>query len=661
MNPVLNSYITDMWKKEMSDTLSMIYGDKIDKGKLDEFLENEIRNIKTKPMCVIRNQYEFREFESEANDLPNIIKENNLSILGNGMMTYCIDDRPALQSELIIEMKAARKYHKKLMLEAVANGDENTRKKEFNNQNKKKEDANSIFGGATNNGSFISNIDCGSAITAQGRHLISEVLWNVERLVGANYYYDSINDYMLFVKKALNKTEPSHELSQYVTHIPTFEDCKRRFLLDSMKIDGFTKQFDRTPASFFIFLKNMNQHQRTMFFYKNDIYTLIKLNPRIQEVIKSIYRTNVTFRNPYDVPGEIKEQIDVLTELFKAYTYVNLVTYNRVQKYITKKRRTVLISDTDSVMPCMYEFIRFCMDIVGADRDAESEIKFANTIVTIVDRILQIVCENYVDTANGSINIRQEINFKNELYYLCMIVYSGQKKAYSGICLFQEGKEVPVDRQLMSTGRELTSSSKCQVVDSMIKDIIENDILRVNKIDIEKILLKKLKIENMIREETKQGIMIYGDFCKYKNADQYVNVFSTTTPRVAYIWNELYPDYIISNGVGMYVFKTSLLTIRDLDMIEDSDIRIKLKDIIYNVYGNRDQKVCDELSKFGLKYFGVNEDYPFIPKWIIPFIDVNDVVLKQLRPLIKLEPSIGLNEGLIKNSTLKTDTNMINF
>lgn len=666
MNPILDSNITDMWKKSVSNVISNVYGDKINRSKLEMFLNNEIEKIKNRPVCKLRNQYEMKEFDVEADNITNTIRENNVSVLGNGMMTYMADEKPALQTKVIIMKKDERKYHKKLMFEALEAGDEPTRIKENELQNKVKSETNSMYGVATMNGSFISNIDCASAITAQGRHLISEVLWSVERLVGANCYFMSLDEYMLYNSKVLEKPKPSDELLRYIDFRPSFKDCKNTFLVESLNIDDFTRDFERSPKSYYMFLMNMGENERMMYYYKNNIYKLIRQNPKIRNIIHRIYMSDVSFQNPYNIPEEIKDDIDRLTELIDCFSFVNIITYKRVEKYTMRKRKAVLISDTDSIMPCLYQFVEFCFDIIREDigsvvRNNKTDVRFVNVIVTILDRFINRVCENYVDSCNGSVKWRKEINFKNELYYSSMVVFSKQKKNYSGICLLQEGREVPESKQLMSTGRELTTSAKCRVVSDVIDDIIENDILRPDIIDLKKILRRKTELERRIERDTKNGIMIYGDYNKYKNPEQYKNIFATLTPRVSYIWNELYPQQQITEGVGMYVFKTSLRTIRDFDKIEDEEIRMKLKDIIYNVYGERDKVVTDELSKYGLAYFAVSEDAPGIPSWVIPFIDIEDIKLKQLRSLTQLSPSLGFSVGSVKDSTLKVNTNMINF
>ena len=664
MNPILNSSILEMWKKEMFESLMMIYGDKLDKRKLVSVLESKVKNIERIPVCKVRNQYEFKHFEAYADDLPNIIRENNVSILGNGMMTYNADDRPAIQSRLIEAKMKSREVHKKRMLQAMEEGDEPTRVKENNLQNKDKSDVNSTYGVATMNGSFVSNIDCGSAITAQGRHLISETLWCVEKLIGANNYYDSIGEYILFVKKSITK-DIDDKLFEYITYIPSFQDCSRLFMKETLSIPMFHRDFNKTKKSFYIMLKSFTERQRILFYYKNNIYDLIAKNPKIRQYIVDISRINVEFTNPYNIPDELKGPIENLKTVVENFVYVPAITYKRLYKYQTKKRRAVLVSDTDSVMPCVYSFVKFCEDILrtnNIEMDEENELKFVNVIVTICHDFIKRSCWMYVDTCNGSVLNREKIKFKNELYYRSMIVYSSQKKIYSGICLLQEGKRVPTNKQLMSTGRELNAATKCEEVMDRIRDIIENDILRAKRIDMVGIIRKKRDIERMIEEDTRNGLMIYGDFTKYKNPEQYKDLFRTTSPRTAYIWNKLYPQVSISEGVGMYVFKTSLLSMRDFDKIKDDDIRYKLKDIIFNAYGKRkDDETTASLSNFGLKYFAVSEEAEKIPDWVIPFIDIDDLKLKQLRPLTALSPSLGLNVGIIKNSTQKTQTNMISF
>lgn len=665
MNAILNSTVLDMWKREMVDTLEFIYGKgSFDKNNMDKYLETLIDNIKVNPICKIRNQYEFREFEEPANTLPVTIGDNNVSVLGNGMMTYSLDDRPALQSMIIQYKKKQRKYHKDLMLEAVERGDEVTRARENDNQNREKEETNSLYGGSTMNGSYFANIDCGSAITSQGRHLIAETMWCLECLLGNNYYYETINEYLLYNKIALNK-HIMDDVRKYITHIPTYEECKNTFLVETNTISGFTKDFNRSPASYFIMMKRFSDDERCLFHYKNNIYSLIAKNPNIHKLFISIANSHIEFMNPYKIPVEIRDYIDELIEIFQTFVVVPTSFLKRVKKYQTKKRKAVLISDTDSVMPCFYKFVEFVRDLLSKydiKMDETLEITIVNVIITICDVFINKSCERFVDGCNGTVLKRGElINFKNELYFKSMIVYTSQKKLYSGICLLQEGRRVPDNKQFMTTGRELRSATKCKEVMDKITDILENDILRSSKVDLVGFIKKKNEIENMIEEQTKSGIMIYGEFSKYKSPSNYKDIFQISAPRAAHVWNLLYPEMKITEGVGMYMFKTSLLSIKDVDKITDNEIRTKIKDLIYNAYGNRNDSDCESLSKFGLKYFAVSEEAPCIPEWVIPFIDLDDIKIKQLRPLTVLSPSLGTKIGSLKNSTAKIQTNLISF
>lgn len=664
MNPILNSTITDMWKKEMLDTLMMVYGNKLDKNKLSAYLDQKIKNINVEPVCNIRNQYEFKQFTCDANDLTNIIRENNVSILGNGMMTYSVDERPALQTRVIEHKMKMRKYHKKLMLEAIERNDQPTVIAENNAQNKEKEETNSFYGVSTMDGSFVANIDCGSAITAQGRHLISETLWSVEKLIGNNYPFLSIGEYLLFSKKAISKELEDKDFDM-ISYIPTTKDCMTIFRKETTTIPKFNRDFNKTPKSFFIFMKSMTDKQRILYYYKNNIYDLIDKNPRIKELIINIANTNVTFENPYDIPDVLKPYINTLCDLMEKFVYVPTIAYKRLEKYQKFNRKSVLISDTDSIMPCVNQLVEFCGNIInsiGISMDIDTELRIVNVVITLIDKFIEKSCQMYVDTCNGSVDRRANINFKNELYYSSMIVFAAQKKIYSGLCLLQEGKRVPESKQLRSTGRDLNAASKCQEIMDQIRDIIEYDILRTKHIDIVKIIKKKQAIEDKIENDIKNGIMIYGEYAKYKNPEQYKNIFQTPIPRAAYIWDELYPEHKLQGGTGMYMFKTTLVTLKDFDKIQDEEMRRKCKDVIFNAYGTRrDESVTTELSKFGLKLFAVNEEYGRIPEWIIPFIDISDIKTKQMRTLTSLSPSLGLNIGSIRNSTQNAQTNLISF
>ena len=192
--------LIDMYKDKMKSVISTAYNGQINESFVDNYLENIVSKARNKKIIAnVRNLYKYvYHAQIEINDVLEDVRNENLNIHANGLFTT--NEKP-VNYFIIDEQMANRAHYKKLMLNAKAENNDDDYIYYNNMQNKVKSDTNSIYGAATMPKGFISNIDMGSAITAQARNFISEMVWNIERFLGSNYTFENIDEIYAWFEK----------------------------------------------------------------------------------------------------------------------------------------------------------------------------------------------------------------------------------------------------------------------------------------------------------------------------------------------------------------------------------------------------------------------------------------------------------------------------
>ena len=98
---------------------------------------------------------------------------------------------------------------------------------------------NTIDGASTMPKGFTSNVDMGSAITAQARNFISEMVWNIERFLGNNYTFGSFDEVFCWLDelfKLKSKLDYNSYINKYITYIPTSHDCSQKYVYSTRDV-----------------------------------------------------------------------------------------------------------------------------------------------------------------------------------------------------------------------------------------------------------------------------------------------------------------------------------------------------------------------------------------------------------------------------------------
>jgi len=636
--------LIEIYKDRMFNTLNTVYNGQIKEEYLKNLVEKTCKNVDTSQIQAnCRSLYEYKyRIIADPNEIPNMVKNENLNILSNGLFTY---EQEPIVAQIAKSWLSLRGEYKKKYLQYKSEGDTYLENYYNGRQNKVKENTNSLYGAATMKLSFVSNIDMGGAITAQARNFISEQVWAMEKFIGNNFVFDSVNEIFLWCTKLfeIKETEIKENMSK-LSYIPTVDDCLHKFILITKDVDTLRKQIKNMHQTIFLFFVMMEDWKRVAFYYANNPIEIIARNKNVSDIMDNLIKSDIEFINPYDIPDGLKPLLKELLFYMETFGFAMIMTKNRVDKYISRPRQTIVLGDTDSAMPSVYEVTLDTLKLFNAENlidDPNVGMRMKMVYVTIIQKLLDAACLTFVKSCNSHKDGDYVyMQMKNEFFFPKMLI-PNVKKLYIGTCTIQEGKTIPPEKQLAITGKALGSSSLNDYVNGRILDLLENKVLRTDSYDPLEILREISDIEKNIVERIERGDKSFGIYARYNGIDNVKDPLRTSAVRSACIWNDLFPEEFIAPGDAIYLFDTTLEKEEDLDRFLPGfdDMRERIREIVFNNKGLMDY------SNFGMKSIAIpfDNDHIGIPKWLIPYISTNSLVEKHLLSITTLKSSLLLS------------------
>ena len=654
--------ITEFWKKKVLEILNNLYGEGLRYDKADEFLNNVIKKC-AKPVAHFRNIYKAEEFEYPLDDILKLINSNGLICGANGSFTYNQKIKLSEGTELLEKWLNERDILKKKAIKCDEMKDLPGLRKYDNLQNSKKENNNSFYGVSTMNGYILYNPDTASMITLQARELISEIMWVLEKFLSSNLCFINMNEFYSFINESLNDNIDISMIEQYSIKIPNFEMLKERLKEYLSYIPEEEKKNIDNNKTLFLMLKNIEKNpiKSVNFYYKYNLYNFLIHNPKVMNIMNWIMEQRKEFNSPYlsiMEKSESKIYIEPINELIKIlmnFVVLPIPTYDRVNKYIEKGRKSVLISDTDSVIIRLDDWIEFI--------NSNSTVKFdtfydnndihraANTMAFICTEICNFMCRNMTKYCYVPEEYRERIRLKNEFFFKSLIIYSSIKKNYSAWTILREGVKV---NKLSNTGLALTGSNINPYVKKCLDDLILNEIHKVKDVSITRIMKRIYDLENDIRNKIlKDRDLSFTKYTSYKSNNN-AKPYSDSRIRGVLIWNHLYPDNKIEFYNKIYILNTILEKEDQLYLIKDPEMREYLRDKIFN-------NPVNILAKpFGLRTLALPDSIKQYPEWLVDIVDINKLVEHHINSFTSLLPSIGVYINRI-SSTRNHMSSMINL
>ncbi|MGL4949614.1 MAG: family B DNA polymerase [Anaeroplasmataceae bacterium] len=652
---VENELITDVWKQRMRDVLQKVYGGKLKEEGLNRLLDLEVEKSlsKGKRVTYLRDMYRYQILTLDLNEILMWVYKHNLIIGANGSFTHSPEDVLGDTSVMVIGDLKSRAFEKNLAKDFEKNNMLKEATLHDNLQMKYKMDVNSTYGIACMPGSFLFSPDSASFITTQARELISEMLWSFERFLANNLQLTSYNEALLYIDSCLKEERHWDKYKQYIDYIPTKKDITKHLLSKFADMPNFTRKTKEISRSLFIFMENLTEEERVYLYYKMNFIELIKKNSYVINIFRDILNKEEEFLNPERIPEVYAELCNKLIDITKEFCYTSIMTTHRVDKYFNSERKSVLLSDTDSVFIIFGGIMEAIYKEVGyIYKYKNNDFKLVNSLCTLCTHYIEMRHDKFVEACNVKYKFPEyKLEAKNEFYYKRVIIYTGIKKNYSGLKLLREGNKVPPKKQISHTGIKLTGSGTPKQVSDFQTRLLEEYILRADVVDPVLIMNEIKKEGEIIKGMIMSGDKFMGIPQRFSGYDKYKVFESMQICRLVEIWNRLYPDQRIGSGEYLMTFETRIKSESDLVLISDVKMREK---IITEIYRDRpSDKEKNFLTVKGLSTIGIPKDGQIqtLPQWMIEIIDYDIMSRKHLKAIIDLLPSLNMSKVKTKDFT----------
>jgi hypothetical protein len=325
--------------------------------------------------------------------------------------------------------------------------------------------------------------------------------------------------------------------------------------------------------------------------------------------------------------------------------------YDRYERSLNDERNAVLVVDTDSNFLNLDSWCSYINEKFNVTDSQEFKSSIINIMIYILGKYIQIALNRLTDNCNLSIEKQPIINMKSEFFYK-RIMLTSNKKQYVGLNTITEGNILPKPKVDMK-GLSIKKVNVNLRSREYFKKIIEEDILKSEKIDLSKILSLFNDYENEIRTSLMNGELTFSTPSKINEIQSYKMPYSIGSVRGAIVYNQLFPDAPIVPPSKVNTVKLKGFTLEDLKPIYNTSEYDIIKEIIF------DSKEL-ELSKHGFKIISIPKNIVKLPEWIIPLIDVEEIVSDNVRTGIIVLESLGIKiMTLLKNKDYYS--NIIDF
>ena len=344
------------------------------------------------------------------------------------------------------------------------------------------------------------------------------------------------------------------------------------------------------------------------------------------------------------------------------------ILLNKIDLSATMKRDISIITDTDSTMPCFNGWYTFVLrDVLGPvdksniklmnlpevepvmeeDRvynfsTGEIETKMINvatssnkeplrfSIINILSYIAGRLLREHFDLVAENYNTKSEfkeclIAMKNEFLFGRALL-TGGKKNYASKQELQEGNLVPPSKMLDVKGLPINKSTLKEKTRNALKDILFKKILNVEEVNQMDVLQSLARVEYDIRNSIESGEKEYYKPAQIKSYANYDNPMRIQGIKGALVYNALRDegteaiDLTIRNAIDIVkvtINNTTLLPLMD----SDPELYERIKKFL-------DENQNDYKGEITSISIPIDAE---VPKWVLKFVDYNDIINDNLK------------------------------
>lgn len=466
----------ERWIKDAYDKIKMLHPDDADEQIL-EFVEKKYDDNFKDTECRIYNNYEKEEINTTISNIINWLYIKKPIITESGSLfkhhNECFNPNTVILNSKLTERKIAKKDKFKYMNLANVESDPQKKAEYFDiakkkdlEQNRLKVIANSEYGVSGLASSWFFNMACASATTARGQALIATAFNSFEDFLSDSVTFDNMDECLSFIKNITNERDIRKKNDLKWVKDKNIDEVAERLH------QKFTVSEDCDIKIIRHILKNLDQEDLNRIFYKSNMYEFFRNSKRARQYLKNIVQSTKKFMDPVNPNKYIKSDLDKLRSAIIEYVHYNYQFTNRVTRLKTRKRKSVVVIDTDSnfinlgpwvefvrteILPGYVEISkRNSIDgrvvIDSRDRfkkrkfiqDEQQVFRIINTMANVIDEMIRNVLGDFLDRCNIPRDNPGNTSMKNEFLYPRILI-TNAKKHYQACIRLQEGNMLPYD------------------------------------------------------------------------------------------------------------------------------------------------------------------------------------------------------------------------
>ena len=638
------------WKNQAKQQILLARPD-LDEKYLDKYLDKIIKDKAVDPPCVVDNNYRSIKVNSTLMGIIDWIEKDKPILGGYGVFFKNQHDAFNMVGATIRKFLDSRTWMKNKMKEILKEmgSDCYEYRQEDRLQGNEKRNANSIYGASGAKVSIFYNLYTAASTTGTAQSLISTSCASFEMfMAGATKFFDT-DECLNFIMRVMQE---KHRISMDGITLVSKEKCLKRLCKNFFSKKKCNKEvIDRA-------LSNLTPEDISRIYYKNNLYEFTaNCKAVIYHLRKAMLETE-TFRAPKEklMTPELKDDLDIVWAYYKEFVQYKHPVYNRIYRLKTSKRKSVLVIDTDSNMVLIHKWIKMIMNNFVDERNTQptEELLFtaASIICVFITKMNQSTLNQYCKLAHVPSEFHHQINMKNEFFFETLVT-TAVKKNYLSSVLLREGLDMKGKMDIK--GLSFTKSIVSPTISKLLKQIVKDDILGKKHIDHATILKKLNLITDKIHESLKAGKLDFAKPASVKAMEHYSNPLSQQGVRGAMVWNAAYPENPIELPDNVQIVKVKMLRESDVEALKEVEPEI-WQNLHQRIYNNPNPSI----AKNGIGVIAIPEVIHEIPKWIIPYIDVDTITEDNTRSFFPVLSSLSF-DILNTRSNNKTYSNMIKF
>lgn len=627
------SIFLQSWIEENLSSLKLLYPDEN-----EERLRSILRDI-AQERCVDKKSVIHNDYQDDSTvncsllSVANWIDKKKPICAGNGTFFKTHDEVTSPIQNVIDNRIAARKQYQKIRDTFV----EISYEYSYNDmmQGEAKIKINSIYGSFGTVTFQLYNKYTASATTGTAQALISATQQGIEAFLSNNVLFRSVGECVTYITNIVTKDHYTNEILESVVQITdidvVFELLKGRFMAWSNNYTNIIMEI----------LSKLSVKDLTKIYYKNNIYELMD-NKVIQQILLRIFHTTVEFKNPNEVPENIKEDLELLWKYCDELVFYNHPYTETIKRLKENKRDSAILIDTDSNIVNIEPWIEYLKDTIWEKSESmmdKEDLTFTsvNIIAYLITQMIKSLLNNFTTRRNVLDRFKHRINMKNEFYFP-RIILAKVKKRYMSVIALKEGRLLN-PRKIDIKGHDFKKAIVNRDIHDRLVEIAKKYILEPEEIDVGATLRELDILENEIRESLKNGERKYLLRMNCKVIKAYKNPMSQGSVKGPLLWNIIYPDNEIMIPDKLDTIIIKIRSEKDLDIIKDK-YPVEYERMVRDVFNGPIKELHSDLTYLSLP----NNGDP-IPEFIRPFIDIDKIISRNIGTFLPVQEALGMIAG----------------